>query len=289
MKAGKIHSFEREEQSSFTERKTGSRRRKTIAALTTFACVGIGGFAQSDRPASGLASIAPVSYDSSNLPPLPATPVNTENASQVYQYEEMRGASDHLQNDEVVKAVVDRVAEVIAYEEVVRSDGDPSRTVVGQTINNYHNNTTTPEVCIAQEGEVMTPDVEVNAALYRGGTGVLSIRLGSSACRNGSVVSQEAVTLTLEVQHDGRETYDIREAVYELSNDPSSAKVSSIGADRNDESVYVTSTLSGTGLKGEKFYTLDATGDLVRPSSHAEAEQIAAKANQLALEVARTV
>ena len=287
MTTARNQSFDQDLRRSSRERNWPLSKRKSLAALAIFGSVGVGAFMQSDGTAAGVERTSSSFAESSAKSSIATAPRTAEQIAHVYAREDMRDAADYLQNEEVVQAVVGRVAEVIDGVDVVRTEDGGDKPVYAQTINNYRN-AEDFELACTEGGEGDIPAVEVSSTLYRGGIGVLTMRLGSSACRSVDTPT-EAVTLTVEVQHEGRETFDIHEAVYELYNDPSKAEVSSISVNRNNEKVFVTNSLPGTNLAGDEFYAADQSGEVVTPATHEEAAQIASKANQLALEVARTL
>lgn len=268
---------------------TYSTARRTLAGAAIFLSVGAGGmWHQAGQEASGVAADRVVSERDNQQA---ATGVTRDRVTEQphatdVRRSEMRQASASIHNNEVVQTVVEKVNYETQGEMVSQGGSSREQMMVTQRISTgIYDRQESKAPC--HEGGPTRSDAEVSAELYPGGKGLVSIRLGESACRGDVYVPSRSVTMSLELTHQGRDTFSLTQAMQEISDDPASVRVASLQVRNHEQQAYMSNAQLGTGQASENFYVRNAKGDLVEPESPQEARSYAAEANTLALDTVR--
>lgn len=272
------------------ENKEKVRRRpvlqRGIAASAIFLSVGAGAYQYSSQQAAGVVPNATLSAEdidrgrNSNLQRADIA-IDTSQARR----EDLRRAAVEMHDNEVVSTAAAYSANVLTDLVPVQQSERGASGIVSQRVSSTDNFQVYDQDRCDSASDT-TREVSVDTLLYPGGIGVMTLRIGASACRS---VDISAMTLSVQMEHPGRNEFNLEAALAQIQTNPASVEVSSLQVEHGGERAYISNTLRGTGLAGETISIKDHTGEVVRPSSYEEAEQSAEKANTLALDVLKTV
>lgn len=258
--------------------------RRGLAASAIFFSVGAGAHHYSDQQAAGItpaaSTLAVNRNDEKN-----SSFVASKTDGVIEQRNEMRRASNILQDNDVVRSVAAYSAEALTGQITIEQEVAGGSGIVSQRASSLDGR-------IEHEGErcannqEMSPEVMVDTMLYPGGVGVMTFRIGEMACKT-ALKNTNSVTLSVEMKHPGRANFNLGEALTQIREDPSSVAVASLQVKSADQQAYISNTQMGTGRKGDTVSIKNNTGEIIESRSYQEAEQVAQKANHLARDVLR--
>lgn len=291
MTAGEHHTRAKYQAYSRGERSSYFQKRNAIAVVATALCVFAGGCTTSDEHQPRLKDVANVVND---LQSEAATALSepTAVASPSLSYDELREASEYLQNEETVRTIANRALGIMDGSSLHEVSNEPNERIFRQTVSNYNELSGPDGMPCTDDDDTTSPVLEMSAIAYQGGSGVIDIRLDSAmspgVCR-GTEYPHRSVDVSVEVAHDGKSTFDLKEVVEKIAQHPSRAAVTSLSVAHDDERLYITnSTQRGTGLSGDGFSIKNEMGE-VQPSTLREAQEIADRAQFLAVDVTRNL